>query len=709
MKRYIFAVLALAGALLAGCGGGGGSRTIPSGGSGLVNQNVSVPAQLQIANWGQGAMQGATYAGPATNAHLSVVVQVHQQNAQGLVQYAQSVEDPSSPNFHKWLTPQEIGQRFGATPANYLAVAKYFAQNGLTVTGWPQRLVLIVSGTQTAVEHAFNTKLGMYQRGGSEFIAPRTAPYFSQALPVDSIGRIAAVHADHRFLIPGGPRAGAGYVNGFSPSTIQAAQDFNGAYKAGYNGTGITIGIIGTGPLATTATAPYDADLAAFSADTNAQVAPVSFRLVGNSGVGAGLNDSGISAPNFPYSATFTPTPGPSAGCPSWGECNEDGEAQLDTQQAASLAPGSNVYFYFAYNPNDGCSGANFATACPAGSGQLEDGIDEADAEIQQAIGEDDADVISISFGGGDIQQGWTGYEGGSAPYVTSYSQLEYAALEVEGVAVFASSGDSGSAECWNNQTNTYETEQCVTYPADDPNVTGVGGVTMNVDLAGQITAPWLAWGIATSDNGYGGLEGSGGGTSTFFPVNTTYDPWQVTTLGATMREQPDVSMDGDPSTGVAVVCQDAAEGCAGGTSLNVIGGTSVAAPDMAAMWADVLSACVQRPSVGACQQGKAGPHGGWRLGNASPYLYAIYSNSTGYAKAQYKINGWTPSLTYTNVFYDIVYGDNEMYAGSNPQSPSPQPVVPGYQAGPGYDEVTGVGVPFAGHLIDAMLGTNVP
>jgi subtilase family serine protease len=695
MKRFTFAAVAAIAALAAGCGGGGGgAHTMPSTVNSNPLQPAAVPPQLQIANWGQGIMQGAMYVGPVSNASLSVIVQVHQQNAQGLAQYAQMANDPSSPYFHKWLTPQDIAARYGASQSDYQKVAAYFQQNGLAVAGWPQRLVLVVSGTQSSVEHAFNTTLGLYQRDGKQFIAPRVAPHFSQQLPVDAIGRIADFRPNHTYMLPGSPRAGAGYANGFSPSTIQGAFDFIGAIKAGYDGTGTTVGIIGTGPINTQAAAPGDVDLANFASATNARVATVTEHLVTNAGVAAGLASPTPPIPpsQFPYAPNFTATP-----APPWASQNEDGEAQLDTQQAASLAPGANIAFFFAYNSDD-CAGANFSgsSPCPtsgSNAGKVQFGITEADAEIQQAIGENSADVLSLSYGGGETQQGFGCYSGCATPYQGSYSQEEYAALAAEGIAVFASSGDSGSAECYDSNNNVYLPQQCVSYPAADPNVTSVGGITTNVDLSGSITAPWLAWGIDTSDTGYGGQQGSGGGTAALLPAPT----WQQTALGTTLREQPDLSLEGDPSTGVATLCEKGpSTTCTG--SLGIIGGTSVAAPEMAAMWADVESACKQHPGVGACAQG-SGPNA-YRLGNPGPYIYAIYKGTSVTA------NGvtWTPYLDYAHVFYDIVYGDNQMSANPGASNPVPASPVPGDQAGPGYDEVTGLGVPFAGHLIDALI-----
>ena len=108
-------------------------------------------------------------------------------------------------------------------------------------------------------------------------------------------------------------------------------------------------------------------------------------------------------------------------------------------------------------------------------------------------------------------------------------------------------------------------------------------------------------------------------------------------------------------------------------------------------MWSLVLQACKQTPS---CATG-GGAHP-WRLGLANPYLYAIYNNAPS--------GSFTPHLPYNQVFYDILYGYNAM-APSTPL-PTPLPSLdPGYNAGPGFDLVTGIGVPYARHLIQAVVG----
>jgi subtilase family serine protease len=698
-RRLAFVTAAVFAIALAACGGGGGGA-IPNGQSPQTTSGLgNIPAQLIVQNYGQNAMNGATYVGPVTNAFMSVSVLVHQQNPQALLAYAQSVQDPTSGTFRHFLTPDQIAAEFGASQADYTKAAQYFLSNGIAVAGWRQRLLLVVSGSQTNMQKAFGTTFGLYQKNGQQFIAPMTQPHFLQPVAVDAIAGIVKYRTNHSYIIVP-PGAGAGLNVGYSPSTVRAAFDYNGAINAGYNGNGVNLGIIGTGPINTTTNGHGDIDLNAYLVATHTNNAAfVTEVQVSPSPVATALATLGN--PAFPYSDDFQTPPPVTAPCTgALPNCNpEDGEAQLDTQQTSTLAPFSNVLFYLAYNASD-CD-INFPGPCPTSgpnAGAPEIGIVEADPEIMQAINDNLADVLSLSYGGGEPQQGWTGYSG-TGGYQGSYSQLEFAELAIEGIAVFVSSGDNGSAECYSG--SSYLAQVCDSYPAGDPSVTSVGGVTAPLSGYGQQTAPWLAWGISTYDGGYGACDSqgfcgaSGGGSSATGGIGIPAPPWQASVLGASTREQPDVSLIGDPSTGVAWLMNQNMGG-----SISDIGGTSVAAPQMAAMWADVLSACKANPTAGACPATGGGRY--WRLGNAAPYFYAIYHCAATPCSA---LGSFTPKLAYNQVFYDIVYGDNQM---TNPTY-SPASPIPGASAGPGYDMVSGVGVPFAGHLINAITGLDVP
>jgi subtilase family serine protease len=715
MHLRALATLGVATLLLSACGGGGGGSSA-SGMPSTLSTNAaqpnfntsSIPASLQIASWGEPTVRNASYIGPATNAQLSVNVLVHQQSAQALAQYAAQTANPASSNFHHWLTPQEIGQRFGATASDYQKVATYFQQAGLAVGAWPQRMLITVSGNQTSMQRAFGTNFGMYRGFGKTFIGPTSTPHFSTPLPVDAVSNLVAISLARTFLDP--PQAGAAFGIGYAPQQVQGAFDYRNAYTLS-NGSGITIGIIGTGPLdfvnSGSGSTPGcsggsvcgqvvgtgDEDLNALTKLYSVNsVATVNEIGVTGNGVAAGLSTSGITPGNFPFANAFsTPPNATSPNCTgSLPSCNpEDGEAQLDVQQSATLAPGATVDFYLAYNQD--CN-TGFNTPCPTTGSNVsapEIGLVESDPEIQQVIADNVADIISMSFGGGESQTFTAG------DYIGSFSQLEFAALQAEGIAAFASSGDTGSAECENN-SGTIEDMPCVSYPSGDPNVTSVGGVTAPINSLDQLVGSILAWGISTSDNGYGAMTAvggaSGGGVSTIIAA----PPWQQADIPATMREQPDVSLIGDPSTGVTFECDAVLGGsgsgaCPNGGGPSLIGGTSVSSPEMAAMWALVLGACKAHPAAGMCANGSGATP--WRLGVAAPYLYAIFKGTP--------IGSVSPALPYTSVFYEVLYGSNEASTGV-PSTP-----VPGASATAGYNEVTGIGVPFADHLIQAITGIS--
>jgi subtilase family serine protease len=703
MKHRLLSVgLALAVLATAACGGHSNGTTPP------VNSMPGSFTGPQTFDWGKEELQGAMLLGPAHVPHMQAMVVMNAPGAQALVSYAQQVSDPHSPLYRHFLTPQQIGEQFGASTQDYQKVADYFVGAGLHVAGWPQHLSLSVAGPQSAMEKAFGTTFGMYEKNGEQFIAPMSTPRFATTLPVAAVSNLVTLRRLHTYLVLP-PRAGAGTNIGYSPQQVQKAFDYSGAYGAHYSGSGITVGIIGTGPINVkiTGSGPWcgDADLAALkSLYNNLNTASVCEMPVTPNGVAAGLvasgiptaapatpNPKGTPAPNpgqsptsmFSFSGDFqTPPPLTDTCAGSLPTCNpEDGEAQLDTQQIATLAPGASVDFYLAYNASDCVVYFPNPCASPAPSplpsgftnyGQPAIGIVEADPEIEQAIADNVADVVSISYGGGETQNVGFGFNANGV----GFEPEEFAALAAEGIAVFVSSGDDGAAECL-SASGSYLAERCVSYPSGDVNVTSVGGVNAPINEFGQLTNNITAWGTTTSY----GTSGSGGGTSTTFKAPS----WQQTAINASMREQPDVSMIGDPFTGVTFYVNAGFPDAGAGP----IGGTSVAAPQMAAMWALVLQACAATPS---CNTGPSGHT--YRLGNAAPYLYKIYSNKTQYAQT----------------FYDVLYGSNAMLPPSQgTPAPGVTPIPGGQNAMTGYDQVTGVGVPFAGHLIQAITGQTVP
>jgi subtilase family serine protease len=707
MNRKIASVLALA-LLAAGCGGNGAGSTVPSavnpqlaGGARAASvasvaavQPAGTPVRLKpfagapaLANfeWGKALLEQMTYVGPAAKGALAVDVLVRMRDPEGLAQYALSTGDPKSANYRRFLTPLQIADRFGASDADYRTVANYFAKTGMRVGMWPQREVLSVTGTLDQFTRAFGTSFATYTNGKQTLIGPAGIPHFTTVLPVSAVMHLQTFDGRRTYNI----RGNYGNFAGYTPQMIASGFDYSGAYQAGYTGQGIVAAVNGTGPISSNDLALYSSLFHATVANViqvNASPQPPS-AANGHTGSGGDGSD--------PYPAGLTSPPPTTALCtqpafptpPNYHKCNgEDYEAQLDSQQVAALAPGATELFYMAYNPMIcvNTSTGEFAKnnkngSCPKGSEAYPlIGIQLADDSLQQSIADNRADTMSLSWGAAENEELAAGYINSK---LTGFGNIEFASLAAEGISVFVSTGDDGAWECFDPRTGAPLGIACLSYPASDPNVTGVGAVNAPLDESGRLNGEITAWADNLSAGGDGHFQynnvGSGGGISMVFKA-PAYQSDAV--KGIKMRELPDMSLDGAPASGPAIVVNAKWAAIVGAEA-----GTSVAAPEANAQWAVVLSACKATP---ACAT--AGGSHPYRLGNAAPLLYQIYSGKA--------------ILPYAQTVYDVIYGNNQAVPVSPPPSPKPFPTPIGYSAGPGYDMVTGIGVPFTGHLINALV-----
>jgi kumamolisin len=696
-RSLVRAALAAASlATLVACSGGGGHNTLTPATS-QPSQPGGAPASTATQSgfvYDATTLAKSTLLHPASFGTYSFDAALTMRDAAGLRTYAMQVSNPASGNYRHFLTPDQIADRYSASASDSAKAIAYFKSFGLQVSSWRQRLLLRVVGSQSALEAAFHTKFGVYQTpAGEQYIGPMTPPSVSAGIPVAGSPNIvrrprrydvSLVHAS----------TSTGNETGYAPAQTATAFDYASAYAAGYTGAGITIGIVGTGPVQTSTGGRMG------DAETYKQL----YGVGGTSSVS--IVSSSSSDPVVNSSSGFSSPPPVTAPCDTGSptsptsNCNpEDGEAQIDTEQAASLAKDSSIQFYLAYNPNDDCPNEVIGSPCPAGSGMPEQGLAESDEELQTVIDHDTADVVSMSFGGAEAAQ--VGSPSPPNEFTADGSGLdptEFAMMTAEGMAVFASSGDAGANDCQDFDLTGLVDTLCVSYPSTDPNVTAVGGVTLPINGAGQQVGPITAWGLQTSM----GASGTGGGVSEYF-TQPSYQAGLPGIIGTT-RNVPDVALDGDPQTGVSLLLY--ADPSFGGAEIFPIGGTSVAAPQMAAMWALVLQAC---KATASCSAKGSGPYP-YRLGSPNPELYKLYSNAK----------------TYASTFLPIVFGNNALAqfcyyntgdpngicptpapgATATPQ-PSPIPIDPGYSANPGggYNQLTGIGVPFGRALIKSVVG----
>jgi len=217
-------------------------------------------------------------------------------------------------------------------------------------------------------------------------------------------------------------------------------------------------------------------------------------------------------------------------------------EVTLDIMMASYMAPGlSNVIVYEGTNPDD----------------------------VLNCMASDNvASQLSSSWG-------WSPTD--------AATEQAFKEMIAQGQSLFQASGDSGAYS------------DGVMPPADDPNLTSVGGTSLTTVGAG---GPWQSettW------------SGSGGGVSTVWPIPSYQQSVNMTAVGgsATMRNMPDVAMIADIQS--FLIAND-------GQSYS-IGGTSEAAP----LWAGFMALANQQ----AAANGKP------RVGFVNPPLYAIGGTSS--------------------------------------------------------------------------------
>jgi subtilase family serine protease len=229
-----------------------------------------------------------------------------------------------------------------------------------------------------------------------------------------------------------------------------------------------------------------------------------------------------------------------------------------------------------------------------------------------------------------------------------------------EGIGVYFSSGDNGDE----SSTFGFPTTD---FPASSPWVTAVGGTSLGV-AADNTRAVETGWGTSTYScdpttlacTRDGWLYGSGGGVSVVFPK-----PWYQSSLDISGRGVPDVAAVGDPNTGYLVgQTQTFPDGAY--YDEYRLGGTSLSSP----LFAGLMALADQKA--------------GFAHGFANPAFYEnaqsftdVLSVKTAVARRNFVngVDGTDGTADFLRTFDD--------YSGSTSQ-----------HTGPGWDNVTGLGVP---------------
>ncbi len=119
--------------------------------------------------------------------HLSVEIPLR--DRAGLQELTKNIYDPQSADYHHYLTPKDITDRFGPTQADYNAIAAFFKQHGLMVTPYASRTLLGLSGQVKTIDKIFHTNLILYKHPTEKrnFYAPQNCPAVDLDIPITGV------------------------------------------------------------------------------------------------------------------------------------------------------------------------------------------------------------------------------------------------------------------------------------------------------------------------------------------------------------------------------------------------------------------------------------------------------------------------------------------------------------------------------------------
>jgi subtilase family serine protease len=171
-----------------------------------------------------------------------------------IAEFVNSQTDPSSANYHNWITPVEFGAKFGANAAEISQVSQYLTSKGFSgVKIWPDHLFISAEASRAAVETAFGVTIHGYNRSAAEiargfsatYFAPDQLPKVDQAVAPQLAGIFGLSSAAEMLPAVRKPDAGQAQSQptGLDPAQLAKVYDISSLHSANLLGQGETIAI----------------------------------------------------------------------------------------------------------------------------------------------------------------------------------------------------------------------------------------------------------------------------------------------------------------------------------------------------------------------------------------------------------------------------------------------------------------------------------
>jgi len=386
---------------------------------------------------------------------ITLLLKPTQQQQQALDQLLAAQQDRSSPDYHRWLSPEQYADRFGVTAARMARIRIWLEAQGFHVTYTARaRNWIAFDATAGKLAQAFHAEIHRYLAEGR--------PHFANATPAQIPAALSDVAAGlrglddfhpqpfHHHVRPSYTTYGMHYL---APGDIATIYDLTPLYNTGVTGAGQSLVVVGQTDI-------HSSDLASFVSVFSLSSAPPQLVLYG-----------------------------PDPGFPSAADLNE---ADLDLEWSGAIAPNASIMYVYST---------------------------DVFTSVQYAIDQNLAPVISMSYGGCEQQNsgslaserllaqqanshgitwvvasgdsGAAGCDADGSTVATQGLAVEFPASIPEVTAVGGTEFNEGSGSYWSTSNNANQSSALAYIPE-------------------------IAWNdIAAS----GALWAGGGGVSSYYPT----------------------------------------------------------------------------------------------------------------------------------------------------------------------------------------------
>jgi kumamolisin len=416
-------------------------------GSGVAASAQPTQHTTQLANSAAPGLEFATRTGAVNgDQQMQVAVSLNYRDAAGLDAFLARLNNPSSADYHHYLTPQQFADRFAPTQAQVDQVRAYLESKGLTVTDVASNRMLIdAKGPAKTVQSAFATSVSRYHdnKTNKDFTANDTAPSVDASVAgliggVSGLNNHYQLHSYTAAPKAGSPKVGSGPAGGYTAQELRSAYGVDKLVGGGTDGSGQSIAMLEFSHFTQANISTYDQQYGTGSPT------PTVVKVDGGDDDTAG---DGVT------------------------------EVELDIEVAHAIAPKANVAVYEA--PNS----------------------DQGEIDMWNKFVTDKVSVVSSSWGSCELDD--------TASTETAVDNVAKQGA-AQGQTFLSAAGDSGAYDCYRHSgtQSPNANNLAVDFPGSDPYVTSVGGTNLTEGSGGSYSGETV-WneGTATKWAGGGGVS----------------------------------------------------------------------------------------------------------------------------------------------------------------------------------------------------------